>query len=116
MSAALEVMAVARALGGDVTGGDSVLCPGPGHSRHDRSLSVRLDPSVPDGFVRFSHSGDNWKDCRDYVRQCLGLPSWRAADVKKSGVKPTHAPTSHETPGISDLSEDEWRRASQLVL
>ena len=31
----------ARALGGEVSGGQ-VLCPGPGHSAKDRSLSVKI--------------------------------------------------------------------------
>ena len=40
----------ARALGGEVAGRDAVLCPGPGHSAHDRSLAVKFDPAAPDGF------------------------------------------------------------------
>jgi hypothetical protein len=34
-------LAVARALGGDV--GRNVLAPGPGHSRAERSLSIKID-------------------------------------------------------------------------
>ena len=34
----------ARALGGDIAGRDSIVCPGPGHSARDRSLSVKLHP------------------------------------------------------------------------
>ena len=52
-----ELRAVARALGGEMSG-SQVLAPGPGHSPKDRSLSVRLSPSAPDGFVAFSHAGD----------------------------------------------------------
>jgi hypothetical protein len=37
-----DVRAIAHALGGDVLGGDRILCPGPGHSSADRSLSIRL--------------------------------------------------------------------------
>ena len=55
----------ARALGGEVSGAQ-VLCPGPGHSAEDRSLSVTIgrdgEPIV------HSFSGDDWKLCRDYVR------------------------------------------------
>jgi hypothetical protein len=72
-----NVRTVARALGGDVVGRDSVLCPGPGHSRKDRSLSVRL---VNDDFVVFSHAGDDWQTCKDYVRERLGWPSWQPGD------------------------------------
>ena len=54
---ALDPHAVARALGGNVSGCD-VVAPGPGHSRADRSLSVKLDPSAPDGFIVHSFAGD----------------------------------------------------------
>jgi hypothetical protein len=49
-----DVRAVAHALEGDVSGRDGVVCPGPGHSREDRSLSVRFDPGAPGGFVVYS--------------------------------------------------------------
>src|SRR5947209_7650722 len=71
---------VARALGGEVAGRDTVLIPGPGHSPRDRSLSIRLDAAAPDGFLIYSHAGDPWQDCRDYVRSRLGLPSWQPGD------------------------------------
>jgi putative DNA primase/helicase len=63
---------IARALGGEVCSGQ-VLAPGPGHSRRDRSLAVRLSWQAPDGFIVFSHAGDDWRDCADYVRGRLGL-------------------------------------------
>jgi putative DNA primase/helicase len=72
-----DVRAAARALGGDISGRDGVICPGPGHSRQDRSLSVRFDSTAPDGFVVFSHAGDPIGDCKDYVRERLGLAPFR---------------------------------------
>lgn len=69
---AVSLPILARALGGTVSGGQ-VLAAGPGHSRRDRSLSVRLSPSAPDGFIAFSHAGDDWRECRDHVRDRLGL-------------------------------------------
>jgi putative DNA primase/helicase len=66
---------LARLLGGDVSG-SQVLAPGPGHSRRDRSVSVMLLPSAPDGFVVTSFAGDDWRECRDYVRERLGLRRW----------------------------------------
>jgi hypothetical protein len=45
-----DVRAAARALGGDVSGRDSIVCPGPGHSERDRSLSVRLIRGSEGGF------------------------------------------------------------------
>lgn len=63
---------LARALGGEVSGGQ-VRAPGPGHSVADRSLSVKLDSSAPDGFVVNSFANDDPLACRDYVRERIGL-------------------------------------------
>lgn len=70
-----DLRELARLLGGDVSG-SQVLAPGPGHSRRDRSVSVMLSPSAPDGFVVTSFAGDDWRDCRDHVRERLGLRRW----------------------------------------
>lgn len=77
---------IATALGGQIAGPNAVLCPGPGHSPRDRSLAVRLDPNAPDGFLVHSYSGDDWRECRDYVRQRLGLPAWRPGDEQDRRV------------------------------
>jgi Toprim domain len=68
-----DLKELARLLDGDVSG-SQVVAPGPGHSRKDRSLSVRLSPSAPDGFIVFSHADDDWRVCRDFVRERSGLP------------------------------------------
>lgn len=68
---ALSLRSLARALRGTAAG-NQVLAPGPNHSAKDRSLSVRLSPSAPDGFIAFSHAGDDWRTCRDHVREQLG--------------------------------------------
>lgn len=67
--------ALARALGGEARG-NSVYAPGPGHSRHDRSLSILINPDAPDGFLVTSFSGDDWAAGRDYVRLHAGLPAF----------------------------------------
>lgn len=60
----------ARLLGGEARG-QRILCPGPGHSRSDRSLSVTFNP---DGsFTTHSFAGDDFRDCRDHVKAVLGL-------------------------------------------
>jgi putative DNA primase/helicase len=82
--------AIARALGGEAAGRDTVLAPGPGHSPRDRSLAVRLDPRAPDGFVCFSHAGDHWRECRDHVRRKLGLPAWEPSDEQRRSIAPHH--------------------------
>jgi putative DNA primase/helicase len=68
----LDPRAVARALGGSVSG-RQVVAPGPGHSRADRSLSIKIDLAAPDGFIVHSFAGDSPIACRDYVRAALGL-------------------------------------------
>jgi hypothetical protein len=73
----LDPRAVAYALGGEVVG-RNILAPGPGHSRVDRSLSIKIDPAANDGFIVHSFAGDDPIVCRDYVRTRLGLPAWQA--------------------------------------
>jgi hypothetical protein len=76
----MDARSIALALGGEVAGRNTVMAPGPGHSRKDRSLAIRLDPNAPSGFFVYSHAGDDWKACRDYVRHSLGLPDWTPGD------------------------------------
>jgi hypothetical protein len=71
----IKLRQLASALGGEIVGGE-VLCPGPGHSARDRSLAVRLDKDAPAGFLIHSFSGDDPIECRDHVRQKLGLPKF----------------------------------------
>ena len=68
---------LARALGGVVSDGQ-VRAPGPGHSAADRSLSVKLDNSAPDGFIVNSFASDDPIACKDYVREKIGLPAFKS--------------------------------------
>jgi RecA-family ATPase len=72
----LDLRTLQKTLGGDVSGG-CLRCPGPGHSRADRSLSIKLDSSAPDGFLVHSFAGDDPISCKDFVRQKLGLPAFK---------------------------------------
>ena len=65
----LDINQAATLLGGDVIGRNRVLCPGPGHSPRDRSLSVTFHE---EGFGTNSFSGDDFRDCRDHVKALLG--------------------------------------------
>jgi putative DNA primase/helicase len=67
---------IARALNGTVIG-DQVLAPSPNHSPNDRSLSVWIDPGSPNGFRVHSFAGDDWRVCRDHVRERLSLACHR---------------------------------------
>jgi hypothetical protein len=79
---ALDLRAIARALGGEVSG-RQVLAPGPGHSARDRSLSIKIEPSAACGFLVHSFSGDDPIICKDYVRERLGLPEWEPGDYEQ---------------------------------
>ncbi len=58
---------LAVALSGELRGTNAILCPGPGHSATDRSLSVLISPDAPDGFAVHSFANDDWRECRDMV-------------------------------------------------
>jgi hypothetical protein len=66
---------IQRCLGGEISNG-KVRAPGPGHSDADRSLLVSLSDSDPAGFVVHSFAGDDPIQCKDYVRERLGMPKW----------------------------------------
>jgi hypothetical protein len=76
ISAFPDLQSLARALDGEVSGGQ-VLAPGPGHSVKDRSLSVKLDASAPDGFVVNSFANDDPIVCKDYVRSKAGIAPFK---------------------------------------
>jgi putative DNA primase/helicase len=77
----MDVRSMAVALGGVVQKGKRgpfVLCPGPGHSKDDRSLSVAPSRTDPEGFVCSSFAAaDDWRTCRDHVRARLNLPGFQ---------------------------------------
>lgn len=80
----VSIKSVAAALGGDACSGNRILCPGPGHSRRDRSLSVTFNP---DGsFVAHSFAGDDWQECRDHIKARLGISDERPAPVVEQSI------------------------------
>ncbi len=76
---------VARALGGEAFG-NKVTAPGPGHAANDRSLSIIIDPSAPDGFLVHSFSpADDPLKCKDYVREKLDI-RWEPTRQKVDNI------------------------------
>src|SRR6516164_7374882 len=69
-----ELHQIARALGGEVLSRGRVICPGPGHSRDDRSLCVWFDGT---DFTTHSFANDDWKECRRHVEAILGLDGYQ---------------------------------------
>ena len=103
---ALDLREIARALGGEVTGGQ-VVAPGPNHSRNDRSMSVRLSQAAPGGFVVKSFADDAFAACRDHVGAALGLPSdfWRTKGPGSESARPITFVPPHEPAAEPDQAE-----------
>jgi putative DNA primase/helicase len=72
----MSLQEAAKMLGGEVSR-DQILCPGPGHSKRDRSLSVKFVPGNQDGFICTSFANDDFKACRDHVKAVLGIDRTR---------------------------------------
>jgi putative DNA primase/helicase len=104
-----DLRAMARALGGEIVGGQ-VSCPGPGHSPRDRSLAVRLSADAPMGFIAFSHCGDDWTLCRDDVARRLGFErdAWKRDRRLSQGLSRRQS----TTPTKSGRRSDTGMRAS----
>jgi putative DNA primase/helicase len=81
----MDLRSIAIALDG-VVSGRQVLAPGPGHSPQDRSLAIRPSREAPDGMLIHSHAGDDWRQCREYVRSRLGLPAWQPGDDRAQKI------------------------------
>jgi hypothetical protein len=103
---------IAAALGGDVVGNRYILCPGPGHSRKDRSLKVtfRADGT----FSVTSFAGDDWQQCKDYVRARLGLQNdWRRHDNDNKPVVRLHEREDDEPTRIRSALM-RWKAAAPI--
>jgi putative DNA primase/helicase len=96
----IDLRTIARTLGGEVVG-NQALVPGPGHSRKDRSLSIRQSATAPEGFLAFSHAGDDFGECRDYIKQALGIASDTRRPIASKPARPAH---------VSPTQDDEFRQ------
>lgn len=96
----------ARNLGGNISGRNRILCPGPGHGKKDRSLSVTF--SDDGSFAVHSFAGDDWRECKDHVRALLGL----------GGFEPHAANDNRSTFSTATLladARDEARRTERAL-
>lgn len=109
----VDLRDAAKRLGGDVAGRDSILCAGPGHRHHDRSLSVRFDPAAPGGFVVHSFAGDDPIACRDHVRATLELGGFRGGDHQRP--VPARRDPTHESAGNADIAKRLWSSTQQAL-
>ncbi|MHA6688205.1 DUF7146 domain-containing protein [Mesorhizobium sp. A556] len=113
----MNIHFAAETLNGDVSSRDTVLCPGPGHSAGDRSLSVTFDANAPDGFLVNSFANDDWQDCRDHVRQLLGLGSFEGQGRKTrpiAHVAPRLAVPTPEAVRRQEFAASLWQEARPI--
>jgi putative DNA primase/helicase len=89
----MNIREAAAHLGGEVHGG-KIVCPGPNHSKGDRSLAVWLGPPLR----VHSLAEDDWRDCLSFVRQRLGLPDddWRYRPLEERRPAPRIEPTKED--------------------
>jgi putative DNA primase/helicase len=111
----MDLRSIAIALGG-VVSGRQVLAPGPGHSPQDRSLAIRPSPEAPDGMLIHSHAGDDWWQCREYVRSRLGLPAWHPGDgnERQRTIQSSHV-DKWDLGVIDAEAEDRYRSEDDLL-
>lgn len=102
---------IARALGGEVAGGQ-VLAPGPGHGLRDRSLSIKLSATAPLGFIVCSHAGDPFDVCQRHVAEKLGLDpdGWK----KRNQDGPRRAREAH-APLANRPGQDNNERSAKVA-
>jgi putative DNA primase/helicase len=112
----LDLRSIARALGGKVSR-NQVLAPAMGHSRKDRSLSVRLDPRAPSGFlVHCFGSGDPLIE-KDRIRELLGLRSdARSVPARPAPPEPNAAGRAAQALAIWRESYEPWETPVERYL
>ena len=98
----------ARLLGGNVQAG-KISCPGPDHSKADRSLTVWLSDTSPEGFACHSFAGDDIRCCRDHVRTRLNLPERQQPAPQRR--QPTPVKQGDDERSRIDWALDIWRNA-----
>lgn len=102
----LSLPALAKAMNGRIVG-STVRCPGPGHSKFDDSLVITPSDNQ-DGFTVFSHAGDDFRECKDMVRERLGLADFSGG---RRHVDP--AEQARRELALKTLNENAERKAAE---
>ena len=98
---------ITGALGGDWHGSYG-LCPGPGHSPHDRSLKVSNGSC---GLVVHSFAGERWQDIKDALRSQGLLPGRGRDTYRQSWTSPAAVDDGTDTKRKQAFARDIWERA-----
>jgi RecA-family ATPase len=105
---------LARALGGEVSG-DEIRAPGPGHSAKDRSLSVKIDPDAPDGFIINSFAGNDWQECKAHVREKAGLGAFKPNGQGRKRPSSTAPKGSRAIDTVFDYADESGALLYQVI-
>ena len=91
----------------------NIIAPGPGHSRAEPSLSIKIEPSAPDGFVVHSFAGDSPIECLEYVRArlCLGERDRRRRQPAPLGPASPTVASDNDATHRSALALGFWSEA-----
>jgi hypothetical protein len=92
-----ELRSLAPRLGGDVSG-RGVICPGPGHSARDRSLSVTLSCSISDRHSQECAKKDFWHGALVKIAKQKGYAKAHGWAAHKFREKFGHWPTLNYPP------------------
>jgi hypothetical protein len=103
----MDIRLIARILGGEFYGQHKALVPGPGHRRNDRSLSIKI--GFNGKLVVNSFAGEDWRACRNYVLNKLGL---REAEIALYGRVHHARPETFRGPEMSPERPAYGRKAS----
>lgn len=103
----IDTQQAARLLGGEAYGRNRISCPGPGHGRDDRSLSVMFTDG---GFVVKSFAGDDWRECRDHVKALLGLSDDRPVEFRARAAR-----VDPERLGKQKTAAEIWKRSIPIA-
>lgn len=96
----------ARKLRGEVFA-RQIRCPGPGHTRHDRSLSLKPSAKSSLGYIFKSFAGDSFERCADHIRERLGLPAFAPGGCP---------PVARPDPAADDIDNADDSARSALAL
>jgi hypothetical protein len=70
--------------------------------------------ATPDGFIFYSHAGDYWRDCRDYVCSRLGLSTFKPASAAAQTPLPAKA-RDDEIHDNCEIAKWLWGRRKQVT-
>src|SRR4051794_38704955 len=103
----MSLHVIAQALGGQVTGPNTISIPTTGHSCKDRGTTITLDPAAPGGLLVNSFNGGDPLAVKDRVRELLGMPAWEHGERREESIRSDRAAPAR--PAIVSAAADRER-------